>query len=134
MNWGRKLSEFRDSLSNTILASELCADQDDRTGHARRGIWAFPFMGSAIYLHRDTPNTSVPDCMAGQQCGDPALVTAPCNSACTYQGSYTAARSYHPGGVNAILGDGSVTFYDDGIDLAVWQALATLDGGEVISQ
>ena len=42
-------------------------------------------------------------------------------------------RSYHPGGVNALHCDGSVAFYDDGIDLAVWQAVATIDLGEVIS-
>ena len=42
-------------------------------------------------------------------------------------------RSHHPGGVNALHCDGSVAFYDDGIDLAVWQAVATIDLGKVIS-
>ena len=72
--------------------------------------------------------------MHGQQCGDPALAPAPCDPTCTYQGSYVAARSYHPGGVNAVFGDGHVEFYDDAVDLLVWQALSTIDGGEVISQ
>ena len=72
--------------------------------------------------------------MHGQQCGDPALAPAPCDPTCPYQGSYVAARSYHPGGVNAVFGDGHVEFYDDAVDLLVWQALSTIDGGEVISQ
>jgi len=41
------------------------------------------------------------------------------------------ARSYHPGGVNLVMGDGSVHFVNDTIDLTTWQAMATIDGGEV---
>ena len=43
------------------------------------------------------------------------------------------ARSYHPGGVNALLGDGSVRFVKDTIDGFIWRALGTVAGGEVIS-
>ncbi len=43
------------------------------------------------------------------------------------------ARSYHPGGVNAVLGDGSVRFVKSTIDGRVWRALGTVGGGEVIS-
>ncbi|WP_165070780.1 DUF1559 domain-containing protein [Paludisphaera rhizosphaerae] len=43
------------------------------------------------------------------------------------------ARSYHPGGVNALLGDGSVRFVKQAIDGLVWRALGTVAGGEVIS-
>ncbi len=46
---------------------------------------------------------------------------------------YTAARSYHPGGVNACFVDGSVHFISDSIDLANWRALWTRALGEVIS-
>lgn len=43
------------------------------------------------------------------------------------------ARSYHPGGVNALLGDGSVRFVKSTINGWVWRALGTVQGGEVIS-
>ena len=43
------------------------------------------------------------------------------------------ARSYHPGGVNALLGDGSVRFVKSTIDGNTWRALGTIAGGEVIS-
>ncbi len=39
--------------------------------------------------------------------------------------------SRHTGGVNAVLGDGSVKFIRDSIDLAAWRALGTRNGGEV---
>ncbi|HVJ80173.1 MAG TPA: H-X9-DG-CTERM domain-containing protein, partial [Planctomycetia bacterium] len=38
--------------------------------------------------------------------------------------------SRHPGGVNVLLGDGSVTFAASTIDLAIWRATGTRDGSE----
>lgn len=43
------------------------------------------------------------------------------------------SRSYHSGGVNTARMDGSVDFVADTIDRETWQALATRNGGEVIS-
>jgi prepilin-type processing-associated H-X9-DG protein len=43
------------------------------------------------------------------------------------------SRSYHPGGVNTLLGDGSVRFTKSTIDGNAWRALGTVAGGEVIS-
>lgn len=44
-----------------------------------------------------------------------------------------AARSLHPGGVNASRCDGSAKFYSDDINLQVWRALSTSAGEETIS-
>jgi prepilin-type processing-associated H-X9-DG protein len=44
----------------------------------------------------------------------------------------TAARSRHPGGVNACFCDGSVRFIGESIDASDWHALWTRDGGETI--
>ncbi len=41
------------------------------------------------------------------------------------------ARSYHPGGVNALFGDGSVRFVKGTIAGMTWRALGTVAGGEV---
>jgi prepilin-type processing-associated H-X9-DG protein len=43
------------------------------------------------------------------------------------------ARSYHPGGVDTLFGDGSVKFIKSTIDGNTWRALGTIRGGEVIS-
>jgi prepilin-type processing-associated H-X9-DG protein len=48
-------------------------------------------------------------------------------------GQYQNATSNHPGGVNAMMGDGSVRFMKDSIDLQTWWALGTRAGGEVVS-
>jgi prepilin-type N-terminal cleavage/methylation domain-containing protein/prepilin-type processing-associated H-X9-DG protein len=42
------------------------------------------------------------------------------------------ARSYHPGGVNALFGDGSVRFIKNAINGLTWRALGTVAGGEVV--
>lgn len=57
------------------------------------------------------PNTSVPDMVAKGT-------------------GFFAARSNHPGGVNTLLADGSVHFVEESIELSVWRALSTRDGGE----
>jgi prepilin-type processing-associated H-X9-DG protein len=46
---------------------------------------------------------------------------------------HISASSYHSGGVNACMGDGSVRFVRTSIDLATWRAMSTTEGGEVVS-
>jgi prepilin-type processing-associated H-X9-DG protein len=44
------------------------------------------------------------------------------------------ATSLHPGGINTLLADGSVTFIKDTIQLQTWWALGTKSGNEVVSK
>jgi prepilin-type N-terminal cleavage/methylation domain-containing protein/prepilin-type processing-associated H-X9-DG protein len=63
-------------------------------------------------------------------------VTGPNTRSC---GFFTALRatmppsSRHPGGVNLLMGDGSVRFLKNTINVAPWRALGTIAGNEVIS-
>jgi prepilin-type N-terminal cleavage/methylation domain-containing protein/prepilin-type processing-associated H-X9-DG protein len=43
------------------------------------------------------------------------------------------ADSYHPGGVNTLMADGSVRFVKDSVNQQTWWALGTKGNGEVIS-
>ncbi|WP_422925686.1 DUF1559 domain-containing protein [Singulisphaera sp. PoT] len=43
------------------------------------------------------------------------------------------SRSYHPGGVNSLFGDGSVHFIKNSVNWMTWRALGSLNGGEVLS-
>ena len=42
------------------------------------------------------------------------------------------ARSHHPGGVNAVMGDGSVRFVGESIATEVWRGLGTRSGHELV--
>lgn len=42
------------------------------------------------------------------------------------------SRSWHPGGVNVVMGDGSVQFVANEIDGQLWRALGTVAGQELI--
>ena len=46
--------------------------------------------------------------------------------------SYINASSYHSGGVNVLMGDGSVRFTKDSIAFPVWMAIGTRANGEVV--
>jgi prepilin-type N-terminal cleavage/methylation domain-containing protein/prepilin-type processing-associated H-X9-DG protein len=45
---------------------------------------------------------------------------------------HIAASSYHSGGVNVCLADGSVRFVRDSVDFTTWQRVGTRAGGEVL--
>jgi prepilin-type N-terminal cleavage/methylation domain-containing protein/prepilin-type processing-associated H-X9-DG protein len=46
--------------------------------------------------------------------------------------TYSEADSQHPGGINVLMGDGSVKFIKDSINQQTWFALGTKANGEVI--
>jgi len=49
------------------------------------------------------------------------------------EGANEEAASFHPGGVNALLGDGSVHFIKDSINLVTFRGILSLSGGEAVS-
>jgi prepilin-type processing-associated H-X9-DG protein len=75
------------------------------------------------------PNTKSP---AGTQAMDSDLVSEDEDDGGPTYSSVTA-RSYHPGGVNALFGDGSARFIKNSINWQTWRALGSIAGGEVVS-
>ena len=130
----RKLREFVDGTSKTVLVSELIAGKvDDDPAQTflldYRGVWAAPLMGPSAYTHKETPNSSVGDGIHNNWCQDGPLT--PCSAAPPQAHlRWASARSMNPGGVNAVFADGHVAFYVDEIDADVWRFLSTIAGGE----
>ncbi len=134
---GRRIKDFTDGTSKTAGVSEVRSGQDDSQPSGdnqgdRRGLWAFPFMATSVYLHRNTPNSSVADHLKPTSCTEEV---APCNPAASNDiDEHATARSYHPGGVNASFIDGHVRFVTDSINPLAWQALATIRGEEIAEE
>jgi prepilin-type N-terminal cleavage/methylation domain-containing protein/prepilin-type processing-associated H-X9-DG protein len=63
------------------------------------------------------------------------------NDAWAYCGAYASGAvsnisnsdSYHPGGANVLMADGSVRFMKNSVNQVTWMGLGTINGGEVIS-
>jgi prepilin-type N-terminal cleavage/methylation domain-containing protein len=55
-----------------------------------------------------------------------------CKNGLSWNGVVMTATSWHPGGVNLLLGDGSTRFVKSSINASIWSALATISGNEVI--
>jgi prepilin-type N-terminal cleavage/methylation domain-containing protein/prepilin-type processing-associated H-X9-DG protein len=139
VNICRGIVNVQDGTSNTVSHSEVICDPPNSLGF--RGEWWANDFG-VQYTHHRAPNSLIPDGL-WKVLGSKSLAAynfctfkylAPCayTAACWSTEDYTA-RSYHPGGVNALFADGSVKFIRNSINLGVWQSLASINFGEVVS-
>jgi prepilin-type N-terminal cleavage/methylation domain-containing protein/prepilin-type processing-associated H-X9-DG protein len=143
------MASITDGLSNTVLFSEklrgggtpnpktdmfvittqttldgtynTCRAVNPNTGTpltSKQGAsWVMGEMCCTTYNHVDVPNSIT---CAGT--GFPGTMS---NMAMDVPPS-----SRHPGGVNCLMGDGSVRFVRETVDLATWRAMGTMNGGE----
>ncbi len=122
------INTLTDGTSNTLAASEVIMSQG--TGDLR----GFTQWGDAVgFMGQTTPNSTSPDVhdwCTNWTNGPPLQCIA---SPLTGNDKYYAARSRHPGGVNAAMCDGSVKFFKNSVNLFIWRGLTTSNGGEVIS-
>ena len=132
------INAITDGTSNTLLVGEVIQGQNRTGGYApgnydHRGDIFNDGGMCLMFMAYTTPNSRIPDQMGTNAafCGDPALRNPPCITG-NFPG-FAAARSRHPGGVNATMADGSVRFFKDTVNLFIWRALSTTQGAEVIS-
>lgn len=129
-NVARSIAQVIDGTSNTVATSEMICGANPSDV---RGMWWYDF--GCHYEHKYNPN-SRSDTMwsyvsSYKYClSDTAGGKVYCDyNAPTWGATTFAASSYHPGGVNVGMADGSVRFANDTIKNAVWQALGSIDGG-----
>jgi len=160
----RKLSEFTDGLSNTLLMSEVKARQeqitecgwllnkrypkevpgtdvpfDVRSGVVSAAACSYLISGHSLWADGSVDQTGFTTARGPNHPEQPDFAKSEFSDTLSvreYLGGPTfasvTARSYHLGGVNALLGDGSVRFIPDSINIPLWRALGTRGGGEVI--
>lgn len=149
--------DVSDGLSNTVACSERARGDADRSRFGKGDYWyggyggfspspdialqfcnAIPVTGSAhestggitwfhagfhcTWFNHVAPPNSKTDCAQA----------FPRDSHNLRRGVFSA-QSYHVGGVNVLFGDGRTRFVTDTIDLNLWRALGSRQGGETLS-
>jgi hypothetical protein len=132
-------AEIHDGLSNTMAVGEysgLAPGQAYRGNLSLRnndGTWGLGYSGGnpnqginytwSVKTVSHPPNTAWYNAESGS---DP-----PINGG-TYIVAQAALKSNHPGGISAVLCDGSVTFLSNAINLTVYKDLADRDDGHPV--
>lgn len=82
--------------------------------------WMRPANGWTMFSAMNTPNSKLQDCIAAGGLTDGQGIAS--------------ARSRHTGGVHALLGDGSVKFVSENVDLLTWQRANCIDDGATLGE
>jgi prepilin-type N-terminal cleavage/methylation domain-containing protein len=138
---GRNVSmgmrDVQDGLSNTIFVDEQRAGIDAEVDV--RGCWGIPGGGSSAMVGGCAGDANRPN---DRRAGADDLMLIVQNTAIGMGGNnnwasgnvQVPARSMHTGGLHVTLGDGSVRFISDAVDQAIWNALHTRYGNEVLGE
>ena len=156
-NQSNRPADFTDGLSNTLAISEVKAFTNRIAGASVTATFPTPLkppstlaslsLGSfnnTSFTHVEwvdgkvhetgfttvfTPNSKVTYNMGGANYDIDLVMATESNAGDTYAAVTT--RSFHSGGVNAMLMDGSIRFFSNNISLESYRALGTRAGGEV---
>jgi prepilin-type processing-associated H-X9-DG protein len=116
------LMQISDGTSNTIMVAEAEFELS-----AARGC---TICDRFVYFHPDADNSGGSD--FSEALGSTYYRIN--NKAVSNNERECAFASQHSGGINACLGDGSVRFVRDSINLTTWRRLGSRSGGEVIGE
>jgi prepilin-type N-terminal cleavage/methylation domain-containing protein len=127
------LTDVIDGTSNTVALSETVRGLAANTSNDLRGIiWLGKF---CFFNTNQAPNTMIADITypgpLTQHVQHPLEESVYNSSNPKHNYLQYAARSWHVGGVNAGLADGSIRFIPNQIDLGIWNAAGSTDGSEI---
>ncbi len=123
------IANITDGTSNTLMAAEVIACAPNGSSADHRGAVYNDDYNCTMFMAYTPPNSPIPD-QVPTYCVYPYATNPPCINKLP---AFNAARSFHPGGVNALMCDGSVKFFKNSISIPIWRALSTTIGGEVVS-
>jgi prepilin-type N-terminal cleavage/methylation domain-containing protein/prepilin-type processing-associated H-X9-DG protein len=134
VNFGDSIATLsvQDGTSNTVMVNHLRAGP---VATDPRGVWAMGIVGASY-----TGGNAIGDCYTPNDtgccsddvtgCVDRPDIAMGCWSGGWGQGQ---ARAAHSGGVNALMGDGSVRFIRNSIDQRTWYMMISRNDGQTVS-
>ena len=123
----RKISEVTDGLSKTLAIGEFALIDSEATPGVE--WWAKPPGAVRGWIFGGAPD---PGLYASKVLAHP--LSAKINRGTDgIPYNHLPMDSFHPGGANFLVADGSVTFLQDDIELETYFRLGTVDGGEAVS-
>jgi prepilin-type processing-associated H-X9-DG protein len=117
-----RLADATDGLTNTVLVAEA-----EYLVDANRGC---DICDRYLFYHMNADSSNGSDFSEALGSTFYRINTKATNNSereCAYS-------SFHPGGINACMGDGSVRFVRESINLTTWRGMGSRNGGEVISE
>ena len=118
-----RLKDITDGTSNTILVGEIIADW---SAHARNG-WSH---SNRWGIYTQIPinwRTEYPNLNAALNAGKTG-----CEARCNWN-TEVGYKSRHTGGAQMVLGDGSVHFVSENVDMLMYQRLGSKNDGETVN-
>jgi prepilin-type N-terminal cleavage/methylation domain-containing protein/prepilin-type processing-associated H-X9-DG protein len=117
------IKDFRDGSSSTILVGESRQIKSDPSFGPYWGSGTHsPTHGQILPPSATNSKLWLPNASYGTTGGpNPSGLPGP-----------WVFSSFHPGGINVVMADGSVKFIKNSVNPAIWWALATLRGGEIV--
>jgi prepilin-type N-terminal cleavage/methylation domain-containing protein/prepilin-type processing-associated H-X9-DG protein len=135
------MNSLTDGSSNTVFCAEVLQGET----YDIRGLMWSSIPGGCSFYSRMPPNNPQDWYQTGifgdylnnkYFCVSEPGMDLPCTNdsgSNVDQSAYAGARSRHPGGINTLLGDGSVRFIKNSISMPIWLGVNTIGSGEVIS-
>ena len=125
-----------DGLSNTVIAGERSPNLTDTTwvgiipGYRHFAFGAFASLGTGGEgVNYDYANAILAAHSGPSLYEDPVVIHPPDSPL----GHTDEMYSLHPGGANVVMGDGSVRFIKQTINLLAWAAVCSRSNGEVVN-
>ncbi len=116
-----KFGDVSDGLSNTVFMGETIADW---SAHARNG-WSHSNAWGKFMQVPINWDTRYVDLAAAQAAGKTG-----CEARCNWN-TAEGFKSRHTGGAQFVMGDGSVQFFSQNIDLLIYGALGSKSAGDI---
>jgi prepilin-type N-terminal cleavage/methylation domain-containing protein len=130
VNFGAKFAHITDGTSNTMFMGEYLRSRG--AGNDQRGLLWGDQPGYGHIYAANNPNTPTPDLIYVGWCDNQPGVNLPCSNGDGGANNTAASRSRHAGGVQVLMGDGTVRFVNQNIANTTWRALVTISGNETI--